>query len=216
MNVIRDYYEEKSPLCRINKRRREKLLKILDRELDNKKILDVGCAGGLSGEFLKRKNNYLAGIDISSQAILQAKKFFDQAIILDIENEDLPFPGNYFDIIIFSEIISHLFFPEKAIIKIKNVLKDEGKIVITAPNFLVWTNRIRMFFGGLKYTEETLVKNGVIHFFNYDSLKEILKKTGLKVIQEEFVIHPRVPQWFGKFFPNLFAFQIILKAKKAV
>jgi len=216
MNVVRDYYEEKSPLCRINKRRREKVLKILGGELENKRILDVGCANGLLGEFLRRKNNYLAGIDISSKAIDTAGKFFDQAIVLDIENEVLPFSKNYFDIIVFSEIISHLFFPERVILKLKGVLKDEGRIVITAPNFLVWTNRIRMLLGNLKYTEETLAKNGVIRFFNYHSLKEILESTGLKVVQEEFVIHPRIPQWLGNFFPNLFAFQIIFKAKKTV
>lgn len=214
MNVIRDYYDQNILSSRINKRRQENILKVLQWELENKKILDVGCAAGLLAKIIKRDNNYIVGLDISPKAIELASKFLDKALILDIENEELPFPEKYFDTIILGEVISHLFLPKKTLLKLKRILKDDGKIIISAPNFLVWSNRFKIFSGSLRYADEFLAKNGVIRFFSCNSLKNLLIKTGFKVVQEEYIIHPLIPYFIGKILPNLFAFQVIFKAKK--
>ena len=214
MEVIKEYYNQKSLLSGINKRRRDNLLRILKGETNNKVILDVGCAIGLLAEFIKEKDNYIVGVDISPQAIEITKGVLDKAIVLDIENEELPFDKNYFDTIIISEVLSHLFLPDKVLLKLGHYLKNDGVMVITTPNFMVFSNRLRILLGKFDYIQKSLVDNGVIRFLNYYLLKKMLKEAGFKIIQEEHVIHPRIPQWIGEYFPNLFAFQLVVKVKK--
>ena len=74
--------------------------------------MDVGCGSGKLGQYLiNNKNCVVYGIDNSIDAIEIAKKILHRAILLDIENEELPFKDEVFDIIIFvARHINFLFF----------------------------------------------------------------------------------------------------------
>lgn len=218
MNIIQEYYNQQDFFeFGIGKTRKEKLLEILKGEIKGKRILDVGCETGILGGLLKEKDNYVIGVDIAPRSIEMANKVLDKALVLDVENQEFPFPKNYFDTIIISEVIPGMFLPEKLLSKLKELLKEQGSLVITATNFLVFTNRIKMLLGKFEYQTTGLFDRGVIHFFTYNSLKKLLKETGFKIVQENHVIHPRIPQWLqwlARRFPNLFIFQTVVKVKK--
>ena len=40
------------------------------------RVLDIGCGKGMQTQFLKRQNNYVLGVDISSAAVRKAKMSF--------------------------------------------------------------------------------------------------------------------------------------------
>ena len=71
---------------------------------ENQRILDVGCGFGALGEALKKKGNYIVGLDVSQYAINIAKKRIDEAYLADAtKTETLPLSlDEQFDLIIAS------------------------------------------------------------------------------------------------------------------
>lgn len=106
-------------------------------EIDkNMKILDVGCGDGYLLEQIKENFtfNELYGIDISIRRLNLAKKRLGDGIFLNSEAEKLPFPDEYFDILLCVEVLEHLSNPLQCIVEMKRVLKSGGKIILTTPS----------------------------------------------------------------------------------
>lgn len=100
--------------------------------LKNKKILDVGCGEGLYLKRFKNFTNELYGIDIDEEKIEKIKNQFPNVRVAPAEK--LPFPENFFDIILFNEVLEHVEDDKKAIREAFRCLKKGGKIIIFAPN----------------------------------------------------------------------------------
>lgn len=103
-----------------------------------KKILDLACGEGY-GSFMMSEwgAKEVVGIDISKEAILNAKKNFKNNNIkfINANVEDLNFiEDNSFDLIVSFETIEHLSNPKIFLKEIKRVLMPEGSIVISCPN----------------------------------------------------------------------------------
>lgn len=77
------------------------------------KILDVGCGNGWQTQFFL-ENNDVYGLDISESNIKQAKSRGINASVYDLE-KPLPFADEYFDVVVCSEVLEHLFFPVEVI-----------------------------------------------------------------------------------------------------
>ncbi len=120
------YPEDEIVYLRPNHRIREKIIKKYLKEAKGL-IIDVGCS---SGRYL---NNGVIGADISVEKLKKAESKL--LVNLDVE-EDLCFPENTFDFVLFSEILEHLRNPAKALKNIFNILKPRGKILLTTPHKL--------------------------------------------------------------------------------
>jgi ubiquinone/menaquinone biosynthesis C-methylase UbiE len=99
-------------------------------EIKEGKVLDVGCAYGyMLGRFPNSFEKY--GVDISEHALGEAKKNVpDAALHLAGAEEVLPFPDNYFDVVICNDVIEHLVDPKQAIENLQKVLKKGGLLEI--------------------------------------------------------------------------------------
>ena len=93
-------------------------------------------------------------------------------------------------------------------------MSDNTKLIITTPNFLMWSNRIKMLFGKFEYTKTGFMDEGHIHFFTHNSLKKAVKKIDMRVEAVNNIIHPKIPSLIGKLNYNLFSFQVIFKISK--
>lgn len=107
--------------------------------IKDKIVLDVACGTGYGSKYLLRKGaRKVVGLDISIDAIKYAKEQYN------INNEglsfvcgnaiDLPFPDNYFDVIVSFETIEHLKEYRKFLLECKRVLKDGGLFICSTPN----------------------------------------------------------------------------------
>jgi len=208
---ISDYYGEKIEYGP-NKTRINHILELMG-DISGKKILDLGCGNGKIDKFFKEKGAIVHGCEISDKIIATASPNFDKSFVFDVENDDFGRLDKDYDFIIASELIEHLFMPKFFLINLKNIISPSCRIIITTPNFLLFSNRLRMFFGKFDYTERGFLDESHIHFFTYNSLKDLVQETGFTIEQENHIIHPKIPIWFGKLMPNLFSYQIIVKLK---
>ena len=91
---------------------------------DAKCILEVGCASGMTGRELKRRNGaFVAGIELNANAANAAKDVLDDVVHGNIEKITLPYSDNSFDCILFADVLEHLINPLSALIKVRRLLK---------------------------------------------------------------------------------------------
>lgn len=103
---------------------------------DGDKILDVGCALGSFTRFLRHRfpKSEIWGTDISHEAIDYCREM-DRTIFYanhPIENTD-EFEESYFDVITASHIVEHFEDPKEIIIKMRKLVKKDGKIILVIP-----------------------------------------------------------------------------------
>lgn len=226
---INNYYNRRSVYKTRNRRKRIIVKLLKTHTLDNKNILDVGCGEGSLGKALKENGANVTGIDISKKAIEIAKKKIDKVFLLDVENDHLPFKRGEFDIIILSEIIEHIFSPTDLLNKIKPFLKQGGYLILTVPNFLYFSNRIKMLFGKFNYTNGGILDFGHIRFFTYKQARELIMRNNFKITKQDYIVNYKLSHGvfkiplrilrklkvlIAKILPGLFAFQFVIKAKK--
>lgn len=103
------------------------------------KIAEFGCGQSVAlrflaeNKFVKEENIY--GIDQSFQAAKFLKKKLPKANISQGDIYDLKFKNNSFDYILLMETIEHLEAPYEALKEIQRVLKPNGKLYISFPNY---------------------------------------------------------------------------------
>lgn len=128
-----------------------KRIQVLIREAEiseNSRVLEIGCG---AGHILEKINNgILTGIDISQTQIDRAKKRLgNKAELIKAKGEDIPFPANYFDRIICTEVFEHVLEPEEIIQEMKRVLKNDGIISLSIPNenLIIFTKKVLLNTG---------------------------------------------------------------------
>lgn len=143
------------------------------------KVLDVGCGDGTILYILQKDIDMEAyGIDISMNAVKKAKQREIKAKVCDL-NKEISFPNNYFNVILCTDVLEHLFSPETALKEIYRVSKQDAIIIFSIPNIGHLKNRIQ-FFSGKNITEPPFQVKSHIRFWTKESFTELLKKNGFK------------------------------------
>ncbi len=104
----------------------------------NLKVLDVGCGGGFTCEFISKKGADVSGIDISAVSIETAKKHaIESGLEINYKRssaEKLPFEDNSFNVVNCVDVIEHLNDVSVVIEEIKRVLKPGGIFLFDTVN----------------------------------------------------------------------------------
>ena len=117
----------------------------IDAPLNGLKVLDIGCGGGILAEPLARLGAHVVGIDASHKAIQSAIKHSEQAELnityhaITAEEFADQTEGEYFDIVIASEVIEHVahrpdFLKTMALFAHKNHKQKKTMVVLTTIN----------------------------------------------------------------------------------
>ena len=94
------------------------------------KVLDVGCGGGFSCEFMAARGTQVFGIDQSQKCIAIAQAHAAcNGFEIDYQTgfaECLPYTTNYFDIVICVDVLEHVGDLKQTVAEIYRVLKPGG------------------------------------------------------------------------------------------
>jgi glycosyltransferase involved in cell wall biosynthesis/2-polyprenyl-3-methyl-5-hydroxy-6-metoxy-1,4-benzoquinol methylase len=106
------------------------------------RILDNGCGSGLGllpfvQKGIKPFNIY--GVDQSAKAIDQAKINIPQGNFLKGDSYNLPYQSDFFDSVLLMEVLEHFEHPLDALEEIYRVLKPEGYLYLSFPNYYNFT-----------------------------------------------------------------------------
>jgi len=179
-------------------------------------VLDLGCGDGIFLELLKNKGVAGEGLDVSGVAVEKAKNRGLSVEQFDFSGSPLPFANGAFAAAVLLDVLEHLYLPQ-------NVLREAGRVarevVAAVPNFNSLPARLQALMG--RAPENNLPKKGHIYWFNLNVLENLLKESGLAVVEmktntifESRFLLKNIFQLLAKLFPNLFALSFVVKAKK--
>lgn len=196
---------------------------ILKNVSEKKVVLDIGCNDGYIGKLLIESNNKVYGCDIVDGNLKIASK---RGLIVkktDVENQELPFRKNFFDVVVLGDVIEHVFDTDELIIKAKNVLKKNGLLIITTPNIASLGRRLMLLAGISPFIEHSIRRStngfpsvGHIRYFTKSTLKDLLESNKLKVelIQGDYMTLPGLRlKFLGEKLPTL-STMLFAKARK--
>ena len=103
--------------------------------LNNAKVLDIGCGGGLFLSLLKREGADVVGIELSDSRAQYAKTKHNLEIHKYPIESDFWQKGyaNHFDAVTLWDVIEHVNYPLQTLQCAANVLKQGGLLVIDTP-----------------------------------------------------------------------------------
>lgn len=162
------------------------LLLILEQIKPNSVVLEFGPANGRLTRYLKEELNckvYL--VEIDEVAANEALKYGEDLVVGDIESYEWldRYRGFQFDYLIFADVLEHLHNPQEALIKSKLLLKEDGSVLLSVPNFAHNAILINLMNHDFQYNPTGLLDNTHIHMFTKNSLEEMMAKTGFYPIK---------------------------------
>ncbi|MEM6253186.1 MAG: bifunctional 2-polyprenyl-6-hydroxyphenol methylase/3-demethylubiquinol 3-O-methyltransferase UbiG [Cyanobacteria bacterium P01_D01_bin.156] len=146
------------------------------------KVLDVGCGGGYTCEFLAQRKAIVTGIDQSAACIKAAHRHrTEKGLNIDYQvgvAEHLPFDNDYFDVVTCVDVLEHVKSPRATIAEIGRVLKPGGQFCFDTIN-RTWQSRWLMIW----LLEDILrqIPRGVhdwAKFVKPEELEQLLLETG--------------------------------------
>jgi len=122
----------------------DRVLALLQEELEGGRILDVGAGQGALSDRLKCLGFDVRACDINIQQFRCRDIVCDR---IDL-NEPLPYDDETFDAVTCIEVIEHLMNPYNLLKEIGRVVKRDGFLILSTPNIIGLHRRIRFLIHG--------------------------------------------------------------------
>jgi len=168
------------------------------------KILEVGCGEGEFCHLLSHSDREIWGVEINEVAAQKAVLNCTRVLVGDINTVYTQLPKNYFDVIVFNDVLEHIYAPWDTLQLIKSLLSPKGVVVTSIPNFRYISNLITeiLFEGEFRYKPEGgILDDTHIRFFTGKSIKRMFMEQGYEVLLNEG-INP-CKSWKEKLLINL-------------
>ena len=173
------------------------------------KILDVGCGTAHLTQWIKEKDFDVYGIEPSSEMYNYARQNFPEIEIKQAISSKIPYPDNYFDLIVAFEVLRYLDKNEniKSFREFYRVLKTGGKFFVTQVN--LFSTDLYFVFHNLK-SIFSKITHKVHHHCNFTTSgrqKKQIKNVGFHDVETvgRFLGSNRIFYKFGIKAGNLYA-----------
>lgn len=182
MSCVENIYKSKKMNYFSNAIPREDFLRKLPNNSDAK-ILDIGCGVGNTGVLAlsTKKCGTYCGVELFESSALEAKGRISQVIIGNIETLKLPWPESYFDALLISEVLEHLFDPREVLLKLKPLMKKGAFVFASSPNVAHYRFILMLLRGYWNYSEIGVMDWTHIRWFTPKSYKELFESCGYRV-----------------------------------
>ena len=206
----------------------QRILQLVDR--DRQLVLDVGCGAGYLAEALAVRGNTVVGVDARRAAGVEER--VERFLQVDLDRDAIPWSGPPFAYVVLGDVLEHLREPERLLAQCRTLLGDEGRLIVSVPNVAHWSVRLPLLFGRFPYAAKGILDRSHLRFFTVPSARAEIERSGFVVERVETTTAPleelfpgRRPnliarlltamQRFGnRWWPGLFAYQIVLRARK--
>jgi SAM-dependent methyltransferase len=150
-----------------------------------KRVLEIGCASGQTLSYLKSRGTELTvGVEISPEVAKFAEKRpeVDKVIVGSIEDIELDYPEDYFDLIIVGFVIEHVSNPWSVMKKLHSLLRKDGQLIGSLPNVRhISVIFPLVFFGRWEYVKEGIMDWTHLRFFAKSTIVDLIRETGFEI-----------------------------------
>src|SRR3954469_16725282 len=167
-------------------------------------VLDLGCGFGRHAFEAARRGADVVAVDHSAEELAQVNGLFaamrgageipagslTRAVRADLLA--LPFPDDYFDVVMASEVLEHIPDDEQAIAEIARVVRPGGRVAVTVPRW--WPERVCWALSD-EYHE---VEGGHVRIYRGSDLAAAFTGAGLELVGQHHAHALHSPYWWLK------------------
>jgi 2-polyprenyl-3-methyl-5-hydroxy-6-metoxy-1,4-benzoquinol methylase len=149
-----------------------------------KRILEVGCG---EGRFLRqliiRQKAEIWGVEVDIDSAKIAKDVVDKIIINDITKVMNELPDNYFDCVIFNDVLEHLVDPYAILKNISYKIESNGVIVSSLPNVRYYKVLYHLVVSKRwDYRDSGVLDKTHLRFFTFNNIRELFENNGYSIV----------------------------------
>ncbi len=217
-----NYYKEKASVY--FSRHRKDLISFLP-EGTGLKVLEIGAGGGDTLFELKQsgKASEVAGVELFElKGTYQDNKMIDQFIVGNIEDITPNLNTNYYDAILFGDVLEHLIDPWSVVKKLTDFLKPGGFMIASIPNIRSRQAFKQIFLkGDFEYTSEGLFDKTHFRWFCKKNMINLLTPSSFELVSVTSNLELKkgsgtriLNQLTGRLFEEFLTVQFITVSKK--
>jgi len=113
----------------------------------------------------------------------------------ELDNDPIPFEDSYFDVVIFTEVLEHIFRPPTSVLKeVGRIMRHGGTLILSVPNIAALHNRIKLLFGvtPLESPDDQMKKDwvhghGHIHEYTMKEITSRLESCNFRISNKTFL-----------------------------
>jgi GT2 family glycosyltransferase/2-polyprenyl-3-methyl-5-hydroxy-6-metoxy-1,4-benzoquinol methylase len=153
-----------------------------------RRVLDIGCNMGSTGELIKREfpTAEVIGIEVNKAAADVAGKRIDRVINEPIDTLDWMQVGiepHSIDTVILADVLEHFIDPWGTLRKLIPILTPDAQVVSSIPNSRNLWLMDRLAQGLWTYQQVGLLDVTHIRFFTLDEMKRMFDETGYEIVK---------------------------------
>ncbi|PIE45862.1 MAG: hypothetical protein CSA44_01420 [Gammaproteobacteria bacterium] len=146
------------------------------------RVLDIGCGAGDLGHYLRaEKDCTVIGIDYSAASLAVAADKLDKALQVDLNTQNVHehvAVDDKFDVIVMADILEHLMNPQAVLLSAQQLLKADGKVLISIPNAGYVGALLSLYDDEWNYREEGILDRTHVRFYTKKSIMALLADNG--------------------------------------
>lgn len=157
-----------------------------------KSVLSVGCAGGKTEAELVKRGMKVVGIEINPDAAKVARQRGLTILEGDASEIDVSVAGEFYDCIIYGDVLEHLPDPLSVLQRYAASLKKNGTVIVSVPNFRHYSVLRQLFVHGhVRYVDAGILDRTHLRITTRKMVLEWFELAGLRTTFLKYVIHRR-------------------------
>jgi 2-polyprenyl-3-methyl-5-hydroxy-6-metoxy-1,4-benzoquinol methylase len=193
-------------------------------------ILDIGCGSGRLMAHVSGLGHRVMGVEISETSCVDARaRGLDVVYGSADDIASLELPKSSFDVIVYLDVLEHLFNPAATIEQATKYLKSGGIFIVCVPNIACLPGRLSLMLGRWPLNQAGLFDAGHLRWFTKSNLTHHF--TGVADIVSGSLRYLPILPWekgllwrlarvqsfalgiLARAWPSLFAYEFIFKLK---
>ncbi len=163
--------------------------------LTGSSVLDVGCSTGYYGRLLiNNKQCEVDGIEIDPKDRAEASRHLRKVFDVNLDSKwPAALTSSSYDIIFLGDVIEHVLDAKSVLKRLGELLKKDGKIIISTPNIAHLTIRLELLAGSFEYEKTGILDETHLKYFTLGSLTNLIQEAGFNLDEIDYSLNELHP-----------------------
>jgi len=147
------------------------------------KLLEIGAGTGATSAYALAtgKCGWCCGVELCEAPAQLARTKLQQVIVGDVEDLDLEFPDNHFDVLLLSEVLEHLRDPWAVLKQLARLLKPGALVMAGSPNVSHHSVILNLLRGAWPHESHGIYDATHLRWFTPTSYRRMFEECGFIV-----------------------------------